>query len=75
MKTYIDLDTGELFVAFSLADWERIAKVARRVDPCTPGACTNPACRLAVEVLAADVAMNDAPDSDTPPILRLRAEA
>lgn len=75
MKTYIDLETGELFCAFSLADWERIAKVARMIDPCTPGTCASPACRLAVEVLSADVAMNDSPDADTPPILRLRAEA
>lgn len=54
----MDADTGELFAAVSLVEWERLAADARELDPCQPTDrgghmtnCSAPGCELARRVL------------------------
>lgn len=63
----IDQGSGEIFVALSLSEWERIVRHARAYEPCQmPLPCPAPACQLAAAVLACA-------DQPTTPLGELRA--
>lgn len=45
-------ETGELYLAIPLADWERVVASATAYQPCAAGECTGHGCELARAVLA-----------------------